>query len=149
MPTGCSTGKNHSSMRASSRQKKGSSGRKDQKGKGNKVHGGGRWQGSSSGKPYRLCFASRGQARRKDTPANQSPQERAREAEDPPKTSDWRQGIRQRLLRKSLRERGINLLSLIDAITGMSTDKMTAFGIDTGDDIQLRELSVGSETFDA
>ena len=76
--------------------KKGRGSRKNQKGKGHKVHGGGRWQGCSSGKPYRLCFASRGQARRKDTPANQSPQSGAGEAQDTSQESDRRQGIRQR-----------------------------------------------------
>ena len=39
-------------------KKKGSSGRENQKGKRNQVHGGGRWPGYSSGKPYRLCLAS-------------------------------------------------------------------------------------------
>lgn len=95
-PMGYSTGKRHSSMRPSSLQKKGASGREDQEGKGDKVSGGGRWQGSSSGKPYRLCFASRGQARGKDTPRNQSPQERAGETSNPTQKSDRRQGIRQR-----------------------------------------------------
>jgi hypothetical protein len=37
---------------------------------------------------------------------------------------------------------------LIDATTGTLTDKMTDYGIAAGDDIQLKELSVGSATFD-
>jgi hypothetical protein len=38
---------------------------------------------------------------------------------------------------------------LIDATTGMLTDKMIDYGIATGDDMHLKELSVGSATFDA
>ena len=135
-------------MQASLQQKKGRGSRKNQKGKGHKAHGGGRWQGSSSGKPYRLCFASRGQARRKDTPANQSPQERSGEAQDTPKRVIGDKAYDSDPLRKRLKNAVSIFFRLIDATTGMLTDKMTDYGIATGDDIWSRELSAGSETFD-
>ena len=94
MPTESLTGKNRSSTQPSSLQKKGRGGWKNQEGEGNEVHGGGRRPGYSSGKPYRLCFASRGQACRNDNRPDQSPQKRTGKTEDAPKKSDRRQGVR-------------------------------------------------------
>jgi transposase len=95
MPVGCSIGKSRSSTGASFPQKKGPSSRADQAGKGHKAHGSGRWQGSSSGKLYRLCFAGRGPGRPRTRPK--------RLIGDKAYDSDP--------LRKRLKKRGVSLLS--------------------------------------
>ncbi|HVN95131.1 MAG TPA: hypothetical protein VMT62_01765, partial [Syntrophorhabdaceae bacterium] len=51
--------------------------------------------------------------------------------------------------RKRLKKRGINLLVPHRKTIATSIDRMTDYGIATGDDMQSSERSVGSQTTDA
>jgi transposase len=91
--------------------KKGSSGRKDQKGKGNKVYGGGRWQRSSTGKPYHSASPAEVRLAEKTLQQIKVPEKGPGRPRTRPKRVIGDKAYDSDPLRKKLRKRGINLLS--------------------------------------